>query len=249
MRVERPAAFYLRVGIDRVDLLAPGVQEAVVAGEEERVAEAVDPHVVIVAIHGPARDGIDDRESPAVHAAVPLAAAGAADRAVEADIGRDDPAVVDHPLAPGADVVEDPLLVAVLVGEHVGVERQVGGAQVQGVIADDVVVVLEVLEHLGVAVLAVAEPEPALDLDRVAGPVEGRRLAEQGAPAAVEQAADDLDLRIVIRRAGIVAQVEPGKARDPLPIPESRGSQRPSRLKTDSPSPWWNQSNMTWNSL
>ena len=61
-------------------------------------------------------------------------------------------------------------------------------------VADDVVVVLEVVEHLLVRPLAVAEAEAVLDLDRVAGPVVSRRLAQQRPAAAVEQAADDLVL-------------------------------------------------------
>ena len=111
------------------------------------------------------------------------------------------PPLAQHPLAPGVDVFEHPGLVAIFVGQHVGVERERRRAQVQRGVADDVVVVLEVLEHLLVAVLAVAGPEPVLDLDRVAGPVERRRLAEQRAAAAVEQAADDLVLGVVVRRA------------------------------------------------
>ena len=110
-------------------------------------------------------------------------------------------------------------LVAFIVSEHVSVEGERGRAQVHGRVADDVVVILEMLEHLLVAVLAVAGPEPVLDFDRVAGPVEGRRLAEQGPAAAVEQAADDLVLGVVVGCAGIVVQVEAGVPRDPLPEP------------------------------
>ena len=48
-------------------------------------------------------------------------------------------------------------------------------SQVQRVVADDVVVVLEVGEHLLVAVLAVrSERKRSADLDRIAGPVERR---------------------------------------------------------------------------
>ena len=36
--------------IDRLDLLAPGIEEAIVAGEEIGIAEPVEPEVVIVAI-------------------------------------------------------------------------------------------------------------------------------------------------------------------------------------------------------
>ena len=83
-------------------------------------------------------------------------------------------------------------------------------------VADDVVVVLEVVEHLLVGAFAVPELEAVLDLDRVAGPVEPGRLAQQRPAAAVEQAADDLVLRVVVRRAGIFVQVEAGEAPDAL---------------------------------
>ncbi len=83
-------------------------------------------------------------------------------------------------------------------------------------VADDVVVVLEVVEHLLVVALAVPGLEAILDFDRVAGPVEGRRLAQQRPAAAVEHAADDLVLGIVVGRAGVFVHVEAGVAADPL---------------------------------
>ena len=94
----------------------------------------------------------DDAESPAVDAAVPLAVGLAADRAVEADVGGDDVAVVVHPLPPGVDVFQQPALVLLVVREHVGVERQRRRLQVLRMIADNVVVILEVRQHLLVAV-------------------------------------------------------------------------------------------------
>ena len=90
-------------------------------------------------------------------------------------------------------------------------------------VADDVVVVLEVLQHQPVAVLAVARAEPVLDLDRVARPVECGRPAEQGASAAVEEAPDDLVVGVVVGGPGVLVQVEPGVARDP---PAERGVAR-----------------------
>ena len=62
-----------------------------------------------------------------------------------------------RPLPPGVDVFEEPVAVLRLVRQHVGVEGQRGGQQVLRMVADDVVVVLEVGEHLLVAALAVAE--------------------------------------------------------------------------------------------
>ena len=58
--------------------------------------------------------------------------------------------------APGIDVFEQPVLVLRFVREGVGVEGQRGRQQVLRVVADDVVVVLEVGEHLLVVALAVA---------------------------------------------------------------------------------------------
>ena len=89
--------------------------------------------VVIVAIHAPARDRIDHRESPAVHATVPFAAVCPADLAVEANVGRDDAAVVQHPLAVGrADVIEDPASVAFFMSEHVGVNARLVAPGLRG---------------------------------------------------------------------------------------------------------------------
>ena len=65
-------------------------------------------------------------------------------------------------------------------------------------VADDVVVIVEVIEHLGVRGLAMPRPKAILDFDRISGPVDGRCLAEQRAATAVEHAADDLVLRVVV---------------------------------------------------
>ena len=78
-------------------------------------------------------------------------------------------------------------------------------------VADDIVVVLEVSQHLFVVSFAVTEAEPVFDFDRVAGPVQRRRLAKQRASAAVEQAANDLVLGVVVRRARVLVHVEPGE--------------------------------------
>ena len=145
---------------------------------------------------------------PAVDAAVPLPIAFAADGAVEPDVRRDDAAVGLEPLHPRVDVLESPVPVPLLPGEHVGVQGQRGRAQVERMVACDVVVVLEVLQHLLVARLAVQRSEAPLDLDRIARPVDRRRLAQHRAPAAVEHAADQLPLRVVVVGDRVVAHVE-----------------------------------------
>src|SRR5579884_188732 len=81
-------------------------------------------------------------------------------------------------------------------------------------IADDVVVILEVLQHLLVIAFGVTEPEAILYLDGIAGPIQGGSLAQQRATAAIKQAADDLVLRIVVGRACILVEVEAGEAAD-----------------------------------
>ncbi len=56
--------------------------------------------------------------------------------------------------------------------------------------------------------------EAVLDLDRVAGPIDGGGLAQERAAAAVEHAADDLVVRIVVRGVGIFVEVKAGEAAD-----------------------------------
>src|SRR5262249_43974650 len=160
--------------------------------------KTVQSEVVRVAVNGPPRLGLDDREGPAVDTAVPLAVGGAADRSVEADVRGDDAAVLERALAPGADVREDPFAVLRLACRHEGSERQCGGGEVLGVIADDPAVVLEMLEHLAVAALAVPGPEPSFHVDRIAGPLHRLGLPKQRAAAAVEQAADDPVIGVVV---------------------------------------------------
>ena len=78
-------------------------------------------------------------------------------------------------------------------------------------VADNVVVVAEVSQHLGVAALAVAQSEAVLDVDGIAGPVERGRLSQERPSAAVEHAADNLVFRVIVRRTRIIAGVEAGK--------------------------------------
>ena len=62
------------------------------------------------------------------------------------------------------------------------VERQRRRLQVLRMIADDVVVILEMLEHFVVAAFAVPELEAVLDFDRIAGPVERRSPCASSGP-------------------------------------------------------------------
>ncbi len=98
------------------------------------------------------------------------------------------------------------------MGEHVGVQGQDGGGEIDRVVADDVVVVFKVGDHLIVAVFAVAEAEAAFDLDRIAGPVEAGRLAQERAAAAVEHAANQFALGIVVLGDRVFIHVEAGEA-------------------------------------
>ena len=209
LREQPPSVDPLRVRVDGLDDAAPDVDVPPVSGHQQRVGEAVGgapgrgP-----AVRGLAAGGIVDRESPAVDAAVPLAVALAADRPVQSDVARDDPAVRLGALDPGVDIVDQPVAVAPLARQGVRIEGEGRRAHVERMVAHDVVVVLEVLEHLLVVSLAVSGIEPALDFDGVSGPVQGRGLAHQRSAAAVEHAADDLVLRVVVGRGGVVAHVE-----------------------------------------
>src|SRR5262245_64408461 len=102
------------MGIDPIDHLPPGIDEAIFAGEEVSVAEAVQAEVVIVAMRGCAGLRHLDAEAPAVDPTVPLAARRRSGFTVEADVGRDDTVVVEDALPPGVNVFEDPLLVLLL---------------------------------------------------------------------------------------------------------------------------------------
>ena len=138
-------------------------------------------------------------------------AALAANRAVQPDIGGNDAAVLLGPRTPGIDVLERPIPVLLLVFEHIGVESQHRRGQVHGVVAHNVVVVLEVSDHLVVRTLAVPQAKATLDLDGIAGPIQAGCLAQERPSAAVEAAAYDLVLGIIVGRLGIFIHVEAGK--------------------------------------
>ena len=75
------------------------------------------------------------------------------------------------------------------------------------IVADDVGVVAEVVEHLQVRRFAVAGVEAAGHLDRIAGPIERGRLAQQRPARAIEEAADHLVLLVIVRDVRIIAHI------------------------------------------
>ena len=216
VRVEGLSADHLGVGVHPLDHPAPSVHVGLVAGGEQGVAEGLRrPFQEHVAVDAAAAAGVEvvvDGEPPAVGAAPPLAVAGAAQGAVQAHVGGNDAAVGRGPLTPGVHVLHDPVAVLGLAGDQVGVERQGGGLQVEGVVAHDVGVLGEVRQHLPVAVFLVSRLEAALDLDRVAGPVQGGGLAQQRSAAAIEQTADHPVAGIVVPGDRVLIQVEAGIA-------------------------------------
>ncbi len=84
-------------------------------------------------------------------------------------------------------------------------------------IADDIVVLLVVRQELVEVALAVQRVEAA-HVERLADPFHRRRLPQQRSLAAVHHAADDVVLRIVVRRVGVLAHVEAGEAPHALEI-------------------------------
>ena len=181
MRVEGLPAGHPGVGVHPLDHPAPGIHVGLIAGGQQGVAERqrrpLDERVAVDAAAAAGVEVVVDGKAPAVGAAPPAPAAGAAQGAVQAHVGGDDAAVGRGPLAPGVHVLHDPVAVLRLAGEQVGVERQRGGLQVERVIALHVGVLGEVGQHLLVTMLPVPGLEAARDLDRVAGPIQRRGLA------------------------------------------------------------------------
>ena len=212
--VHHLAVDFLLIGVDLVDHLAPHIHVPLVAGEQQRIAEPGDAQPVGVAVGQSAGLRHHHGEAPPITPAVPLAL-GAADGAVQADLGRDDALVGQGALAPGVHVLQQPLPVLRLAGEQVRVEPQGGGHQILGVVSDNVGVVLKVGQHLLKVALAVPGREAALHLDGIAGPVQGGGVPQKRPAAAVEHAADDLALAVVVGGRGVVAQVEAGVPLDP----------------------------------
>ena len=123
-------------------------------------------------------------------------------------------------LDPGVRVLLDPFLVLGIAGGRVGVERHGGGGQVQGYVALDVAVGLEVEQVVVEVAVAAPRLEAPLDLERIAGPVDRLRRAQHRAAAAVQDAADDAVLGVIVglrRLVGVARKVEAGEAADALP--------------------------------
>ena len=117
---------------------------------------------------------------------------------------------------PTVHVAQDPIAVLGFAGEGIGREGYRCHTQVQRVIAGHVVVVAEVIEHLGKAVFAVLGVKAPRHLDGVARPIQRGGLAQHGAPAAVEHAANDVVFRVVIGRLRVFIHVEAGITPDAL---------------------------------
>ena len=84
-------------------------------------------------------------------------------------------------------------------------------------VAHDVVVFPVVRDELVEVTFAMERVEPS-HVERLANPLDRRRLAEQGPLAAVHHAADDVVLRVVVRGLGILTHVEAGKPAHALEI-------------------------------
>ena len=218
MRIERLPIAHLGVFVHAVDDAAPRVHVALTSCHQQAVAKTV---VGAICEKGPVRQRAclryHHREAPAVDPAVPLAVARAADRPIQPDIGGDDPAVGRSALAPGVHIVDRPRPVPLLTRQHVGVEGQRRGLKIERMVADNVVVVLEVGHHLRVIALPVPGLESALDLNRIARPIQPGRLAHQRPAAAVEHAADDAVLPVIVVSLRIGAHIEAGKPFHPPP--------------------------------
>ena len=101
--------------------------------------------------------------------------------------------------------------------QHIGVGGQLGRGHVQRLVAHHILIAHEMLQHHLVIVLAMTERgEAVLDVDGIAGPIQRRGVAQQRAAAAIHHAFDQLELGIVIGRAGILVHIEAGKALHPF---------------------------------
>ena len=217
MRVHHLPVDFLPVGVDFVDHLPPHIDECLLARQQQGVAKARNPQPVRVAAgHRPGLGHLDGK-GPAVTPPIPLAVALAADGPVESDVGRDDPIVGQRALPPGLDVFEHPVLVLVFARQRVRVQPQGRRHHVLRMVADDIGVVFEVGQHLLEVALSVQGNKALLHLvERIAGPVERRGLAQHRPTTAVEQALDNFAFGIVVGSLRVVAHVKSGEAPHPL---------------------------------
>ena len=201
---------------------------------------------------------VEDGEVPAVGALPPLAVVLAAGLAVEPDVARDVAARLLRALLPRAHVIEHPVAVLLLAGEHVGVQPEDGRGEVERVVADAVQVLVAVRQHLLVIGLQVEHLAAAGGIvqqvegagNRVAHPVVGGRLAQHRTLAAGPDAPDDLVYGVVVGRLRILAHVH-GREASRCAAGRVRRSDRtsPSRRNARIPSAVWNQSDWVMNSL
>ena len=185
-----------------------------IAGDEQRIAEPHQSPRNPIAVLAAAGHRIDRAESPAI-GVVPPFAFGTANPAVQIDEAGNDAVVALHPIEPGIHVLDYPLLVLGLAGQKIRIHRQRRRRQIEEVVADDVGIFLIVGEELLECRFAVQGIE-SLDVERVADPIERRGFSEHRPAAAVLHAADDFVDRVVVRRFGILAHVEPGESPRPL---------------------------------
>ena len=128
-----------------------------------------------------------------------------------------DPVVGERALPPSFDVFEYPILVLVFARQRVRVQPQGRRHHVLRMVADNIGVVFEMSQHLLKVALSVQGDKALLHLvERIAGPVERRGLAQHRSAAAVEQTLDDFVFGIVVGSLWVVTHVKSGEAPHPL---------------------------------
>ena len=113
--------------VDRVTLLAPDIEIAIIAGQQVSIHESRKAPIRAIAVSELSGLWYDDGEAPAICTSVPLPMALAADRSIESNVAGNNVVVVNHSLSPGVHVFEQPGPVLVFAGHHVGVHCQRGG--------------------------------------------------------------------------------------------------------------------------
>src|SRR5689334_15846559 len=119
----RRALNELDLRVDCVEERAPDIKISLVARQQEGISKADQPDVARVPMRDLTRLRYFDRESPAIHAGIPLAGRPA-DLAVYADLAGEDAAVGLGSFRPGVHILQQPTLVLRLVRLHVGVQSE-----------------------------------------------------------------------------------------------------------------------------
>lgn len=115
-----------------VDLAADDGGVSLVPSKKERVSKA---------LRRSPEDIVPDalvRRIPSEHAAIPLPAPFASDPSIATDVRGDVAAVLLDARLPGVDIFEQPRLVFRFLSQQVGMKRQIGCAEVERVIAENV---------------------------------------------------------------------------------------------------------------